>query len=188
MVYVLTAWTSQVTLLVKNPPASARDARDAGLIPRPGRSRGEGNGNSLQYSCLENSTDRGVHEAASSQTQLGDWAHTHSLWVIPSNMQRFLGNLDQDLCASQSSVLWMHLLRMHIVLNELTFTAWGQPMLFWGTNVIHLFFSHQEIPGEGVVASKKARGDVEGKSKCFWLLMFNLSPTEMKVAFYLWVE
>ena len=110
MVYVLTAWTSQVTLLVKNPPASARDA---GLIPRPGRSPGEGNGNSLQYSCLENSTDRGVHEAASSQTQLGDWAHTHSLWVIPSNMQRFLGNLDQDLWASQSAELWTHLLRMH---------------------------------------------------------------------------
>ena len=50
---------SQV-LAVKNPPASARDTRDAGLIPGSGRSPGEGNGKPLQYSCLENSTDRGA--------------------------------------------------------------------------------------------------------------------------------
>ena len=40
--------------VVKNPPASARDAEDMGLIPGSGRSPGEGNGNPLQYSCLEN--------------------------------------------------------------------------------------------------------------------------------------
>ena len=41
----------------KNPPASAGDARDKGLIPELGRSPGEGNGNPLQYPCLENSRD-----------------------------------------------------------------------------------------------------------------------------------
>ena len=41
--------------VVKNPPANAGDA---GLIPRSGRSRGEGNGNPLQYSCLGNPMDR----------------------------------------------------------------------------------------------------------------------------------
>ena len=46
--------------LVKNPPARAGDARDAGLIPGSGRSPGEGNGNPLQYSCLENPMDRGA--------------------------------------------------------------------------------------------------------------------------------
>ena len=40
--------------MVKNLPANARDARDTGLIPELGRSPGEGNGNPLQYSCLEN--------------------------------------------------------------------------------------------------------------------------------------
>ena len=35
--------------------------RDAGSFPRSGRSPGEGNGNPLQYSCLENPVDRGVH-------------------------------------------------------------------------------------------------------------------------------
>ena len=38
--------------VVKDPPANAGDARDAGLIPRSGRSPGGGNDNPLQYSCL----------------------------------------------------------------------------------------------------------------------------------------
>ena len=50
--------------MVKNPPANAGDARDAGLIPGLGRSPGIGNGNLLQYSCLDNSTDRGAWQAA----------------------------------------------------------------------------------------------------------------------------
>ena len=40
--------------MVKNPPASAREAGDSGLIPRSGRSPGEENGSPLQYSCVEN--------------------------------------------------------------------------------------------------------------------------------------
>ena len=39
-------------------PANAGDTRDAGLISELGRSRGGGNGNPLQYSCLENPVDR----------------------------------------------------------------------------------------------------------------------------------
>ena len=46
--------------VVKNLPASAGDTRDMGLILESGRSSGEGNGNKLQYSCLENSMDRGA--------------------------------------------------------------------------------------------------------------------------------
>ena len=40
--------------VVKSPPTSAGDPRDTGLIPTLGRSSGGGNGNPLQYSCLEN--------------------------------------------------------------------------------------------------------------------------------------
>ena len=43
--------------MVKNPSANARETRDAGLIPGLGRSPGEGNGNPLQYFCLENPTE-----------------------------------------------------------------------------------------------------------------------------------
>ena len=44
--------------MVKNPLANAGDMRDAGSIPRLGRSPGEEHGNLLQYSCLENPMDR----------------------------------------------------------------------------------------------------------------------------------
>ena len=59
--------------MVKNPPADGGAAGDAGFIPGLGRSSGVGNGNPLQYSCLENSMDRGawwatVHEVAKSRT------------------------------------------------------------------------------------------------------------------------
>ena len=55
--------------------ASACNAGDPGSIPGSGRSPGEGNGNPLQYSCLENPRDRGawraaVYGVAQSQTRL----------------------------------------------------------------------------------------------------------------------
>ena len=63
--------------LVKKVPANAGDIRDAGSIPGSGRSPGEGHGNPLQYSCLENSMDRGawwaiVHGVAKNWTRLSD--------------------------------------------------------------------------------------------------------------------
>ena len=59
--------------VVKNPPASAGDGGDSGSTPGSGRSPGERNGYPLQYSCLENSMERGswkatVHGAAKSLT------------------------------------------------------------------------------------------------------------------------
>ena len=53
----------QVTLLVRNLPVNAGDTRDAGSIPGLGRSPRKGNGKPLQYSCLENSMDRGAWQA-----------------------------------------------------------------------------------------------------------------------------
>ena len=46
--------------MVKNLPASAGDARDVGSVPGLGRTPGGGNGNLLQYSCLEKPMDRGA--------------------------------------------------------------------------------------------------------------------------------
>ena len=51
---------SQVTLVVKNLLANAGDMRDTGSTPGSGRFPGEGHGNPLQYSCLENPIDRGA--------------------------------------------------------------------------------------------------------------------------------
>ena len=62
--------------MLKNLPANAGDARNTGLIPRSGRSPGEGNRNPLQYSCLDNSMDRAwqatVRGVTKSQTRLCD--------------------------------------------------------------------------------------------------------------------
>ena len=49
--------------MVKNMLVNAGDARDLGLIPGSGRFHGEGNGNQLQYSYLDNPMDRGVWQA-----------------------------------------------------------------------------------------------------------------------------
>ena len=63
--------------------ASACNAGDPGLIPGSGRSPGEGNGNLLQYSCLENSMDWGawcaaVHGVPKNRTQLSNWTETET--------------------------------------------------------------------------------------------------------------
>ena len=64
--------------MVKNPPVNKGDTRDLDSILGSGRSPGEGNGNLLQSSCLENFTDRGddklhtVHGVMKSQIQLSD--------------------------------------------------------------------------------------------------------------------
>ena len=65
----------EMALVVKNLPANAGDARDAGSIPGTGRSPGVGNGNPLQYSCLENPMNKGawlstVHGIMKNQTEL----------------------------------------------------------------------------------------------------------------------
>ena len=70
-------WASQVALVVKNLPANAGDIRDVGSISGSGRSPGEGNGNPLQSSCLENSVNRGawwatVNGLTKSQTWLNN--------------------------------------------------------------------------------------------------------------------
>ena len=56
--------SSQVALVVKNPPANAGDIRDVSLSPGLGRSPGRGYGNPLQYSFLENPMDGAAWWAA----------------------------------------------------------------------------------------------------------------------------
>ena len=73
--HLLSQWASEVVLVAKNSPASARDVRDVSSIPGSGRSPGEGNGTPLQHACLGNPMDRGawgatVHGVAKSWTQL----------------------------------------------------------------------------------------------------------------------
>ena len=79
-----------MALVVKNLPANAGGARNSGSIPGSGRSPREGNGNTLQYSCLGNPMDREawwatVHRVSKSQTQLKQLsvhAHVPHQWAF----------------------------------------------------------------------------------------------------------
>ena len=68
--------------MVKNTAANAGDIRDLGSIPGSGRFPGGGNGNPLQYSCLENPMDRGAWQTSSKGLKESDkterLTHTHS--------------------------------------------------------------------------------------------------------------
>ena len=73
--------------VVQTLPANAGDTEDSDLIPGSGRSPGGGNGNPLQYPCLENSTDgrawqAAVHGVAMSRTSLS--THTHRPYTCQS--------------------------------------------------------------------------------------------------------
>ena len=86
-----------MALVVKNSPANAGHIKDTGLIPGSGRSPGEGHGNPLQYSCLENPMVRGawwatVHGVAKSQTQLKQLSmHTHIATRKGRTLDQLLG-------------------------------------------------------------------------------------------------
>ena len=75
--FALSVMGALLVVLAVNLPANAGDTRDAGSVPRVGRSPGGGHGNSLQYSCLEYPVDRGawlstVYGVTKSQTRLSN--------------------------------------------------------------------------------------------------------------------
>ena len=122
-------WVSQVVLVVKNMPANAEDTREAGSIPRWRRFPGEGNGNPLQYSCLENSTDRGawwalVHGLTKSWTWLSDYHFRFHTVTCLTQEHFFIGFLFLKLengVWKSNSVCYMHsLLLVSLILGPLS--------------------------------------------------------------------
>ena len=126
MTHLYQLWGFPGGRVVKNLPANAGDARDLGSVSGSGRSPGVGNGNPLQYSCLENSMDREawratVHGVAKSQTRLNDYRFLRG-WIIIRFLQTRrwrlgagdLAKVAQLLCArtqrpepsSQLHMLW----------------------------------------------------------------------------------
>ena len=87
-------WAFLVAQLVKKLPASSGDTTDVGSVPGSGRSPEKGNGNTLQYSCLENSMDRGawqatVHGVTKSWAQLNAHTQIQSCQVQRDNFMKF---------------------------------------------------------------------------------------------------
>ena len=83
---VETVWKLLLPLVAQTVKASAYNAGDLGSVPGSGRSPGKGNGNPLQYSCLENPMDGGawwtaIHGITKSRTWLSDFTFTFTLNV-----------------------------------------------------------------------------------------------------------
>ena len=68
--------------MLKNLPASGGDTRASDSIPGSGRSPGVGNGSPLQYSCLEDATDRGAWRVTKSWM----WLSTYTSWYLINNV------------------------------------------------------------------------------------------------------
>ena len=85
------ATASQAALVVKKPPAKAGGTGDTSLIPGSGRSPGVGKGDPHQYSCPENSTDRGSWRA----TVHGVWSYN------PGNLKEL--NSSESLSTTQNT-------------------------------------------------------------------------------------
>ena len=107
---VVSAWASQVVLMVKNSLANAGDIRDTGSIPGLGRSPGGGNGNPLQCSCLGNPMDRGVWQATAQGTtkRVG--------YDLETKQQQYLPKL--NICIPAIPLLDMCPTKMHIYVYQ----------------------------------------------------------------------
>ena len=93
---------SQVMLVPKNPLANAGDAGDLDVISGLGRPPGEGNGNPLQYPCLENSMGRGawqvtVYGITKSQIRLSDFTSKSLLMVTAAMKLKEACSLEEKL-------------------------------------------------------------------------------------------
>ena len=85
-------------LVVKNPPANAGDRRDVGSIPGSGRSPRGGNGNTHQYSCLENPMDRRSLAGYRLDSFVASWCHFMPIGLFfPTELQIIPG---MDICMS----------------------------------------------------------------------------------------
>ena len=139
-----------------NPPVNTGDARDVGLIPGLGRSPGVGNGNPLQYSCLEKPMDGGAwwatgfvtHGVTKSQTWLSD-EHAH---VLINALGK--SHMKQRLPAC-SSAQW-HQIEMHVLCIILmienfflflssTPSSWSLWLLSASLNSFYLTFIFQPV-------------------------------------------
>ena len=90
--------------VIKNSPANVGDARDAGSVPGLGRSPGVGNGNPLQHSCLENSTDRGAwRTTVYGVTMYRTRQHTHNPTILIAHKRCSINNHCYE---AQNTVIW----------------------------------------------------------------------------------
>ena len=162
-------WVSQVVIVVKKLPAIAEYVRDAGSIPRSGRTPGRGNCNPLQYSCLENSMDKRawqatVHRVTQIWTHWSNLSCTHT-WHCYQVVWCFCLNLWKSCQIFQSSWTVLH---SYTQFMRLSIELWPCQLLatlnFWCGDFWYLigfilhcpnehFFSFQSVQFSSVAQS-----------------------------------
>ena len=164
--------------LVKNLPANAEDAGDAGSIPGMRRTPGVEDGNLLQYSCLQNSNEQRprwgiVHRVEKSWKQLSDWEHTahDDKMTMRMNVNRNRRATNGFYISSFGQTISMFLLtcrRLHYIR--------------WECVVFLMFLSHLNIyqysgleNSKGVAKSRTQLSDFHFlfKSGVYWCLIVN---------------
>ena len=119
--------------MVKNPPENAGNAADAGLIPGSGRSPREGNGNPLQYSCLENPMDRGSW-----------WATVHGVTRVRHNLATERPPVSIIyLCANKmfcthNSLSWEHPTSVDLSLLIFKMSVGTDALPMWRLSILYL--------------------------------------------------
>ena len=111
-----------------NPPANEGDIRDTHLIPGSGRFHAGGDGSPLQYSCLENSMDRGalwatVNGVPKSQTQLSYWTCMHL-------QGHFRSNLNKQIWINQNMTISFRLNYKEVILGFSSIQSLSRVRLF----------------------------------------------------------
>ena len=121
---------SQVALVIKNPSAHAGDARDVGSIPWLGRSPGGAHSNPLQYSCLENLTERGALQPMVHRLhRVGhDWSNLANMYILlflkPTLKNIFIFKKGYIHDRKTADTLWITFLRIRFTSYWVTVISW----------------------------------------------------------------
>ena len=102
--------------VLKNPPANAGDTEEAGLMPEWEKSPGRGNGNPLQYACLDNPMNTGawratVHGVTEGRTWLNNWACMPAYATTWINLEEMLNESNHKI----PYIIWFHVYEMFTI-------------------------------------------------------------------------
>ena len=163
-----------MALVVKNPPDNAGNIRDTGSIPESGRSPGEGNGNPLQYSCLENPMDREAWQATAynvveSWTGLkpfSTYTCTNFKLLLAQWSHLFKTTFCQISISSWIKILFKHIMKYLLFNNKKKWSTYYNMEILNLENILSKRSQSQRTTWKISGCLRLAGGTRENKSEC----------------------